>query len=243
MRKENYWMNIDKTKQAKSFLISFVVFFLYAYIFFRHILISIALASLISFYFYRFFLAIFNRKILKKNRLMLRDFLDILSTGISSGQNFYEALLDSSEELKRYYPKDSLIIEVVEKMIDDLNHGLSEKNALRSFANLLQLEEAFVFSQTLEIAILSGMDLKEMIQETKLAINDQINVELAIASHTDNSKREFIIMMLLPLFILLLLNSSMAKTLTLIDYIVRFFCFSIILFSFYLAHKIINLEL
>lgn len=96
---------------------------------------------------------------------------------------------------------------------------------------------------TLAISIEKGIELNRVIGNSKEEINTKISTELEIDILIQNSKREFIIMIILPIIVLFTLNSTLDTSLTFSDYLIRSFGFLIILFSFYIGHKIVNLEI
>ncbi len=226
-----------------SFILSFLIFFLYSFVFFGNVLISLCLSLALSFKFKTLFLDYFEKKDQYKKRAMLRDFLDILNSSISSGKNFFESLKDSREELNSFYGTQELIYKELNTLILNIENGHRMNYALECFRDALKLEEADVFVDSLIIGLASGMDINELIENSKFAINEQINVENEIANSLNNSKRELIIMMVLPIIILFMLKRTDLRALTIIDYIVRTIVFAVIIIAIYIGEKIVKLEL
>ncbi len=226
-----------------SYFISFIIFFLYSYSFFRSPIISTIISSILSLKFKDLFLDFFEKKDLIQKREMFKNFLDVLNSSISSGKNFYQSILDCEQEIKSYYGKNELITREISKMISNIDNGYSVEEALELFKKELDFEEADTFVDSLKLAMSTGVDIKEIILNSKLHLNDQIEVENEISISLNKSKREFIIMIILPILILFLLYRTNFKNLTLVDYIVRAIVFVVITFSIHIGQKIVNLEI
>lgn len=173
---------------------------------------------------------------------MFRDFLDIINSSIISGDNFQIALAKTNSDIRGLYNEDELICVSTNKLVNDIESGMYLDQALENFSNSFNLEEVRIFSQTLSLGINSGMNTQRIIEYSKDAISDQINTQLEIDSAIDSSKRELIIMILLPLVILSLLTLTNLSKPSLGEYIVKFIVFFIIIISFYLGNKIVDLE-
>lgn len=230
------------TNKQKSFILSFIIFFLYALIFFQNIAIAIILSMIISLKSKDIFANLFERRSLRYRSLMFRDFLDIINSSIISGYNFQVALAKTNLDIKGLYNDEDLICRCTDQLLNDIESGLYIDQALEKFSNRLDLEEAKIFSQTLFLSINSGMDTQKIIENSKDSITDQINTQLEIDSAIDSSKRELIIMIILPLVILTLLTLTNLSRPSFGEYIIRFIVFIIIIFSFYIGNKIVDLE-
>jgi len=197
----------------------------------------------ISVKFFKIFENIFVKRDLRKEKIMLRDYLDVLNSSIISGNNFYLAVKKASHELLELYSEDDLIIKSTKQVYFDLENGLSNNQALEKFQENFHCEEAKIFVDTLCIGLETGISLKQIIANSRDSINDYINTELEISTSINSGRRELIIMMILPLIILILLGQTDLTHLKIIDYIVRGVVYMIILFSFYLGEKIVNMEI
>lgn len=232
----------DKILNRNSYILSFLLFSFYGYVFFQNIIVSLIISAIISIKFKRIFYDISEKDTKKKQMIMFRDFLDILSSSILSGNNFYDSIISTSSEITIIYSKGSKISRALSSFINDISNGFSQKDALYKFAEYLNFDGARIFSQTMSIGLDSGIDMKDIINNTKDQIGEKITMELEIRTILDNSKREFIIMMILPLIILILLNLTELRQLNLVDYITRTIVFIFIILSFYLGEMIVNLE-
>lgn len=234
---------MNKRNLMISYGLSFIIFFLYSYSFFRLYTVSILISSILSIKFKGLFLDFFDKKLLMKKRTMLKNFLDIMNGSVISGKNFYQSIKDCSQEISSYYGSKELISVELNNLISNIDNGYSMENALDIFKANMDFEEASIFVDSLKIGLSSGMDIKEIISNSKFAINEQILVENEISISLNNSKREFIIMIVLPIVILFLLNKTDPKVLNFVDYIIRTIVFMMVVFSIYLGEKIVKLEI
>lgn len=225
-----------------SYLISVLIIFLYSYVFFYSIIISVVLCILISIEFHKIFEDFLNKKDIRLKRIMFREFLDIFNSNIISGQNFYNSLKTTSVEIKNIFQENTYIISYLDLLVKDIDNGKMIEQSLLIFKERSKLEEVDIFVDSLIIAIKSGIDISKITNNSKKMLSENISLELEISTILDNSKKDFLIMSILPLIILVLLNITSIKSLDYIDYIIRIPVFIIFIFSFYLGNKIVNLE-
>ena len=229
--------------RTKAYLLSFIIFILYSYTFFRNIPISLAISALVSLKFKKIFFDYFESSRLNFEQRIFRDFLDLLNSSILSGQNFYQALSGAIEELEEYYNPKVALVASLRAVKNDLDNGKGEGLSLKGFKDRCQINEGKIFADTLIIALGSGMDLAKIVYSSKDSINSQMDIEMEISHSLNNGKRELVIMVLLPLVILFLLTKTDISSLSMVDYIIRSVVFVIILFSIYFGNKIVNLEI
>lgn len=233
---------MDRVKM-KSFIITYIIIFLYAYIFFEKIILALLIAFFATFKLYTIVYEYLTRLNFKNKRIMFREFLDILNSNLISGQNLYQALDNTRLELKNLFSIDSEIVILTEKVLEDINNGFSMEDALLDFKNNINLEEANIFIDSLLISLESGINVSEVTYNAKEILNENISLELELSTITDNAKKEFLIMCILPMFVMLMLRMNNSGKLTYIDYLIRFPIFNLILLSFYFGNKIVNKEI
>lgn len=225
-----------------SYTISSLMFFLYSYIFFQNIIISIFIALIVSLKFYQIVYEIFTKNNMKNKRIMFREFLDLFNSNIISSNNFYNSLVNTSEEIKYIFNEEEYIVKNLNELILDIDNGNSIENSLIKFKEKTNLEEANIFIDSLIISLKSGISISEIANISKDMINENIALEIELSIIADNAKREFIIMSFLPLIILIVLDITQKTSLELVDYLIRIPVFALFLFSFYMGHNISNLE-
>lgn len=223
-----------------SYLISFLIVFIYSYIFFFSIIAALILGIIGSLKIHTIVLDLFNKNEIKNKRIIFREFLDLLNTNLISGQNLYTSLVASSLEIKEIFFENNYLSKNLDIMLYKIDNGSSIEEALVEFRNDMNLEEASIFVDTLVIGINSGVNISTITNISKDMLTDSIAIELDLSTIIDNSKKEFIIMAILPLIILIILSVTSMTRLSLVDYIVRVPVFILFIFSFSWAYKIVN---
>lgn len=229
--------------RVKSFIIAYIIIFLYAYIFFEKLILAILMAFFASFKLYSIVYDYLTRLNFKNKRIMFREFLDLLNSNLISGQNLYQALENTRLELKNLFSIDSEIVILIEKVLENINNGFSMEDALSDFKTNINLEEANIFIDSLLISLKSGINVSEVTYNAKEILNENISLELELSTITDNAKKEFLIMCILPMFVMVMLRMNNPGKLTYTDYLIRFPIFFLILISFYFGNKIVNKEI
>lgn len=233
---------IKDKKILLSYLYTFIVIFLYSYVFFSNIIISIIISAFISLKFYEVIYEFLDKMDLKSRRIMFREFLDIFNTNIISGHNFYDSIRKTSIEIKSIFDDNKYLIRYLDEFIIDIDNGNSLEISLKDFRDKLEMEEATIFIDSLIIGIETGINLSSITRISKNMLSENISLEFEIDTIVDNSKREFLIMTILPLIVLIMTNLTSNSELEILDYIIRVPIFAMFMLSFYFGNKIVNLE-
>lgn len=225
-----------------SYFYTFIVIFLYSYVFFNNILVSIIISTFVSLKFYEIIYEFLDKMDIKNRRLMFREFLDLFNTNIISGHNFYESIRKTSAEIKNIFDENRYLIKYLDELIFDIDNGNSLRYSLKDFKRKLDMEEADIFIDSILIGIETGINLSDITSISKNMLSENISLELEIDTIVDNSKREFLIMTVLPLIVLLMTNFTSSSEMSLVDYIIRIPIFAVFILAFYFGNKIVNLE-
>lgn len=233
---------MKEKKDLLSFLISYIIFFVYSFIFFNSIFISIFLSFFLSLIFKNLIFELLDSREYKNKRILFREFLDIFNSNVISGENFYKSMKNTQKEMYAIFPEEEFINKNIKRINLDIDNGKNITEALLNFKYNMQLEDVDIFVDTLSIAIKSGINLSDVTQLSKDMLSENISLDIEISTIIDNSKREFIIMMILPLIVLIMTTVTTQRNTEFIEYIIRIPIFIIFIFSFYLGNKIVNLE-
>lgn len=229
--------------KIKAYIISTVIFFIYLQLFFDNYLVSVIFAPIISIKFLHIIMNIFQNKDMKQKRIIFREFLDIFNTNILAGNNLLSSLKNTHVELKSLFSEQDYIVKYLEDLLIDIDNGQSIENSLREFERKSETEEISIFIDSLIIAINSGIDISKISNISKDELTQSIALELEIDTIVSNSKKEFMIMTILPLVIIAILNFNLNEKISFADYIIRIPVFIVILFSIILGEKIVNMEI
>lgn len=228
--------------KIKSYIISAIIIGLYSYVFFKNIFLSIILAFVLSKQINMIFYNILIKKEEMKIKIYFREFLDILNASILSGNNLYKSIQYSVEEMKKISNSNEYFNKSLKNLLFEIDNGSTISKSLDNFKNRNNLEEISILIDTLIISIKSGIDIGEVINNSKENISRNISIGLEIDTIIENSKRELIIMIILPIFILIAMEYSIQSHIGIFEYIIRIPIFSVIFFAFKLGYKIVNLE-
>lgn len=225
-----------------SYFLAFFISYLYSYVFFRNFIISIVFGFVISAKAYNIIYSQFLNSKKKLNRLVFRELLDIINSNILSGNNFINSLKFSVNEINNIFSDNNPIIEKLKISISDIENGNSIEKSLLNYKKELKIKEVDIFVDSIIISLGSGINISNIVSNSKDMLSENISLELELNQIINNSKKEFFIMAILPLIILIVLSTTNPRTLNLIDYVIRVPIFVIFLFSIFLGYKIVELE-
>lgn len=227
--------------KIKAYIFTYIVMFLYSYVFFNNLIVSIVISGIISIKFYEIAYEYLLMNEYKNKRIIFREFLDIFNTNIISGLNFYESLKNTYLELCKLFSKEEKFNLLLADSLKLIDNGSQIDHALENIKNNMKLEEVNIFFETINIALNTGMNLSEITNASKDSLTENIALELELATITNNSKKEFIIMAVLPLVILTMV--SISSDATRLDYLIRVPMFGLLMFALFLGNKIVNKEI
>lgn len=228
--------------KRKSIFLTSIIMFIYLQIFFDKFFISLIIAPILSMKFSSIISNVFINNDKKEKRIIFREFLDIFNTNIIAGNNLLFSLKNTYSELKNLFSEEAYLVRSLQEALIDIDNGESIDSSLYKFRIKSNLEEVSIFIDSLIIALNSGIDISKISENSKESLSRNISLELEIDTIVNNSKKEFLIMIILPLIVLVLLNNNINAEITFADYIVRIPVFILLLFSFILGEKIVNLE-
>lgn len=225
-----------------SYFLAFCISYLYSYVFFRNFIISLVFGFVISAKSYNIIYSQFLNSKKKLNRLVFRELLDIINSNILSGNNFINSLKFSVNEINNIFSDNNPIIEKLKISISDIENGNSIEKSLLNYKKELKIKEVDIFVDSIIISLESGINISNIVSNSKDMLSENISLELELNQIINNSKKEFFIMAIMPLIILIVLSTTNPRTLNLIDYVIRVPIFVIFLFSIFLGYKIVELE-
>lgn len=192
------------------------IFSLKEYILYGSIYVTIA--GIVSFMFYRsiYPMALFLpgaawyfryiKMLLKRKRdlkltLQFKDFINTLSSLLSTGHSLENAIVKSKKELVSLYG-NSMIVSELEHMCKKLMLHVPPEDIFMDFAMRTDIEHIKSFSEILSIAKRSGGDLVGIILSTSASISTQIEIQHEIEINLSGRKYELYIMSVMPLLIM-----------------------------------------
>lgn len=181
-------------------------------------------------------------------RLQFKEAIWILSGYLSAGMSVENAFEMTLPELGRLYGEDAMIVNEFRTIVREAKLNKAMEPLLLGFAERSGLEEIRSFAEVFVIAKRSGGSLKEIIERTGKIIRDETEVREEIRNLTAAKRYEQSIMNFLPFGIIIYINVSSGGFMnimyeTLSGKLVMSLCLGLMLFSYYLSQRILNIRL
>ncbi len=222
--------------------------FAVAYLFYRSILLSVLLCPLGIFY-----LKYKRKQIILKRRyelnLQFKDLLTSLSSSLSAGKALENAFSNALEDLLVLYPNDdAYIIRETSVIIHKLSLNTAVEEAISDLAKRSKLEDIMNFSDVIHICKRTGGNLIDAIKNASGIISDKIEMKQEIETLLTSRRFEQKILNIMPAAMILILS------LTAQDYIepvfttvqgrlAMTFCLFLLMISYFLSSKIMNIKM
>lgn len=145
----------------------------------------------------------------RKNRLTLefKDFINAVSSLLSTGYSLENAITESKKELVSVHG-DSLITMEVEQMTKKLLIHVPPEEIFNDFASRTDINVIRNFSEVINIAKRSGGDLISIIMSTSLSISSHIDIQREIETNLSEKKHELFVMSAMPFIIMIYITLS-----------------------------------
>lgn len=182
--------------------------FAIAYLFYRHVGISIAVTP-----FATAFLPLYGRYRSMRQRKLLalqfRQFLMLLASALAAGRSLENAFLSAEIDLHTFLLSDSVALQQQLHVINSsVRNGQSIERAFHIFSAKSGLDDIQQFSEVLTVCKRSGGDLVEVIRQTAHVIADKMEMEREIMIMTANKRFEAKALAVVPLLLIALLALS-----------------------------------
>jgi len=142
----------------------------------------------------------------KSMRDSFERFLEILASYVAIPGNFMHAFTKALAEHEKIYPKDILNC-AAKKAYIKCSANIPSDKILTSFAKDINIQEGYLFCESLVICEKKGGDINRTIRETIAFIKEKTGIEHEIETITAEKRIERIIISICPFGILALLNS------------------------------------
>jgi len=137
-----------------------------------------------------------------------RDAITSISAALNSGYSAENAFYEGWKDLKLLYKEDSLIMEELSYIINQIKLNVTIEKALSDFARRTRTEDINNFAEVFNTAKRTGGDLIKIIHTTAKSISEKIEVKRDIITLTTAKKYEADIMKCIPAAIIIYLNYS-----------------------------------
>ena len=217
-----------------------------AYLFFNSWVAIILLLPVLVLYFRDWFV----RRTKKKEqefREQFKDSMQIMASALNIGYSVENAVIETTKELKRLYPKDSRIIREFKQIIHQLEINISVEQALNNFLERVEQEDVENFVTVFSVAKRMGGESIEVLKTTARTIGDKIEVEKEIQTMLGAKELEFNIMSLIPFGIILYMRVTFSDFMgvlygNILGIGIMSSCLVIYFFAFMMGRRLIKIE-
>ena len=238
--------HMTKVDYLLAYAIGFALGVVVIYVFFRSILFSAIVGAVCALKTPSIYRNYKKKKRLKELRLQFKDLMESLTSSYSTGKNTPGAFLDAYEDLKSIYGEQSDIVKEIKIICSGLHNNFNIEQLLLDFAARSDIDDIASFANVFEVCNRQGSDLKKIVSDTRDIINDKIEIEMEIDTMLAGNKNELYIMMVMPLVIVLSLNSMGTGTIvanTPMNVIIKIVCLGIFGVAFIIGRKITDIKI
>lgn len=176
-------------------------------VFFNVVLFSVIVGMLVGIYGIRFYRE-YRRKKRQQNLLLeFRDLLEALTTSYSSGRNTMDAFAEAYQDLLELHGEQADIVKEARIILSGITNNMIIEDLLMDFADRSGLDDVNSFATIFESCNRQGGNIKQVVWDTRKILNDKIEIEMEIKTMLTEKENELNVMMVMPLVIMLSLNS------------------------------------
>ena len=246
-RKKSYWQQgIRKREYLKAVLQGSLIVGLVSYLFYG----TWVCAILFSPYLFRYMKSWEKQFIKKKQnsfRLQFKDAIQSLSAALNVGYSVENAMHETVKELQGIYKKDDTVLREFSYMIRQLQMNMTAETVLNNFAHRTQDEDVQTFVTVFNMAKRSGGDTLEIIRNAVRQIGEKIDVEREITTLMSAKKKEFKIMTMIPMAMILYLKISFPQFLDVLygnfaGIVIMSVCLFFYLVAYEMGKRIVEIE-
>ena len=200
--------NMCFSEKAKGFLIGFGIAFGIIWIFYRIEVLSLIVGiagGVVGIKKYK------SKLIdIRKDRLLeqFKAMLESLATSYSAGRNTLNAYKDAKKDLIRAYGEKSYMVREIDTILENNYNNIRIEKSLMDFAARTGLEDIKSFAEVYESCFRAGGDIGRVISETRLIINDKIEMEKEIRAGINSSKSNLNMIVIIGLIIVVMTGAD-----------------------------------
>ena len=236
----------SRSEYTKYVVFAFCIIVATGYLFFKNLYIIAVICG---------FSLIYPKLILKSKIKKQKDILTLqfkeallcISSSLSAGRSLITAFTDVPSELSIIYPdKNDFIIQEFENVKRKISLNQTIEYIFDDFASRADIESVTNFSEILKICGHTGGNLNEVIKNTTSIIIEKIEIQNEINVLTSEQKLSIKLLTCIPFVIIFLISSTssdyIAPLYSPLGNLVMFTVGLIILFSYYIGKKVIEIE-
>lgn len=217
-----------------------------SYLFYRNIIAFIVFLPAIAVFISR------EKKILCSNRkkelaLQFKEGIMAVSASLNAGYSIENSFKEALKDLLVLYSSDAIIVKEFRAICGRLSSNETLESILQDLADRSGVDDIQDFTDVFITAKRSGGDMVSIIRKTVEHIGDKIEVKREIDTLMSAKKMEQNIMSFIPFIIIFYLDLSSSGFLNtlygnLIGIIIMTVCLLLYLVAYFMAQKIVNIE-
>ncbi len=201
---EYYKCPLSQAQHILAFIVSFALGFVFVYIFYHLVWVSILLGLPIAWYLERTFAQASIKRRQNNLRIQFRTFLQSMSVATGAGRSPTHAMEAALEDLKISYRDDADIVVEISTILQKYNNGgIPMPLLLKDFADRSGLEDIESFASIYAVIDGKAHGIGKIVSETAEIIGDKIQIEQEITTAITSAKSETYMMLIMPVIIVL----------------------------------------
>lgn len=146
----------------------------------------------------------------KKLQNQFMDFLECLTTALSSGSTMYDAVVGARNDMLNQYEETDMIITEITEIVSAVNNGKNLEEAIQNFGIRSANEDILNFSNVISNCYRLGGNFGDVVRHTREIISDKIAVADEIETKISSNKLQLNAMCLMPVALVGLLKVTSA---------------------------------
>lgn len=238
---------MSNQERILNIILAAVVLYGIGFVFYKHHLWALALASFAFFYpKVRIKQIIYQRK--RDLNLQFKDMLYSLSASLSAGKSLESAFKETLIDLSIIYPNpDTYILQELSYLVRRIEINDPVENVLQQFADRAHLEDLQNLCDIFITCKRTGGDLTQVIRSTSQMIGEKIEIGQEIETIISGKRFEFKALMVMPVVLILLLTYTAPDYMNFVfndiaGRIVMTLALVLFAIAYFIGHKIMKIE-
>ena len=199
---------MSTNEKMTGFLLGFVISFLYINLIFHKAVFAMIVAAFAGL----FYLKKYGKKCIKKRdekiTKQFKDLMESLVSSYSSGGNHVTAFEAAYEDMCELYGKDAYMVREIETINTGIRNGFTMDALLKDMARRIGNEDISNFVDVFTVCMRHGGDMTKVLYDTRLTIIEKLEMEGEIKVSLRAGNNEFMILIFVPIFIDLFMQTD-----------------------------------
>lgn len=229
-----------------GFLIGFAIVAVVETVFFNNLILMILLGIAGGFISRKYYREYRKNKRLRELLIEFKDMLESLVASYSAGRTTVDAFMDAASDMRSIYGDKADIVKELNTISIGMQQNIIIEDLLMDFSNRSGLDDVSSFANVFEVCNRQGGNIKDIVSDTRIIINDKIEIEQEISAMIAGSKNELNIMMVMPLIVAIAssgLGSTSITNNTPLNVAIKIVILGIFFMAYKMGQKITDIKL